>query len=379
MNTASRRLRAGIVGGGRGSFIGSVHRMAAQLDGDTAFVAGAMSSDPQTALECAAAWNLDRGYVSFAEMAVAEAARTDGIDFVIIATPNHMHFPVAKAFLEAGIHVVCDKPLAFSVAEGQALAVLVEQGAPLFAVSYTYTGYPMVREARNLLRGGKLGRLRKVLVEYNQSWLADDVERQGSKQAAWRTDPSKAGLSGCVGDIGTHAENLLHFVTGERISALCADLTAFVPGRELDDDANILIRLEGGSKGTLVCSQIASGEENNLSLRVYGEKAGLEWRQQEPNSLTYKPLGGPIQVLRAGSPYLGAPAQAASLIPAGHPEGYIEAFAAFYRDFKADIRRIHAGERALLNYPSVQDGLRGLRFIETAVKSSGDGGQWMSL
>jgi predicted dehydrogenase len=374
-----RRLRAGIVGGGRGSFIGGVHRIAAQLDGEALIVAGAMSSNPTIAGESAANWYLDRSYESFAEMAHAEATLSEGIDFVIVATPNHLHYPVARAFLEAGIHVVCDKPLAYSVAEGEALAAFVDQGAPLFALTYNYTGYPAVRQARAMIRGGQLGALRKVLVEYNQSWLTDPIERSGSKQAAWRTDPSKAGVSGCVGDIGSHAENLLQFVTDERISALCADLSAFVPGRELDDDANILIRLERGAKGTLVCSQVACGEENNLSIRIYGEKAGLEWRQQEPNSLIYKPLGQPWQTLLAGSSYLSSAAQAASRIPAGHPEGYLEAFAVIYREFIADVHRVRLGEAPRRNYATVHDGLRGLRFVAKAVESSRYGGKWLTL
>lgn len=373
------RLRAGIVGGGRGSFIGGVHRIAAQLDGEALVVAGALSSNPTIAHESAAAWYLERSYESFTEMARAEAALPDGIDFVIVATPNHLHYPVARAFLEAGIHVVCDKPLAFSVAEGEALAALVDQCTPLFGLTYNYTGYAAVRQAREMTRRGDLGRLRKVLVEYNQSWLTDPIERSGSKQAAWRTDPGRAGVGGCVGDIGSHAEHLLQFVTGERITALCADLSSFVPGRVLDDDANMLIRLEGGAKGTLVCSQVASGEENNLSIRVYGEKAGLEWRQQEPNSLIYKPSDQPWQTLRAGSAYLSAPAQAASRIPAGHPEGYLEAFAVIYREFIADVRRVRLGETPRRDYATVHDGLRGLRFVATAVESSRRGGTWLTL
>jgi predicted dehydrogenase len=377
--TSDRRLRAGIVGGGRGSFIGGVHRIAAELDGEALIVAGAMSSNPTIARESAAAWYLDRSYESFDEMARTEAAVSDGIDFVIVATPNHLHYPVAKAFLEAGVHVICDKPLAFSVAEGEALANLVDRGTRLFALTYNYTGYPAIRQAREMIRHGELGALRKVIVEYNQSWLTDPIERSGSKQAAWRTDPSKAGVSGCVGDIGSHAENLLHFVSGERIAALCADLSTFVPGRELDDDANILIRLEGGGKGTLVCSQVACGEENNLSIRIYGEKAGLEWRQQEPNSLIYKTSGRPWQILRAGNSYLSDAAQAASRIPAGHPEGYLEAFAVIYREFIADVRRVLLGEIPLQNYPTVHDGLRGLRFIAKAVESSRGSRKWLTV
>jgi predicted dehydrogenase len=376
---SSRRLRAGIVGGGRGSFIGKVHRIAAELDGEALVLAGAMSSNPIIARESAAAWYLARSYESFAEMAHIEATLSDGIDFVIVATPNHLHYPVARAFLEAGIHVICDKPLAFSVAEGEALADLVDRGTGLFALTYNYTGYPAVRQAREMVRHGQLGTLRKVIVEYNQSWLTDPIERSGSKQAEWRTDPNKAGVSGCVGDIGSHAENLLHFVTGERITALCADLTTFVPGRQLDDDANMLIRLEGGGKGTLVCSQVACGEENNLTIRIYGGKGGLEWRHQEPNSLIYKPSGQPWQTLRAGGGYLSEAAQAAARIPAGHPEGYLEAFAVIYREFIADVRRVLLGETPCRNYPTVLDGLRGLRFIAKAVESSQGGGKWLAV
>jgi predicted dehydrogenase len=378
-SVAGRRLRAGIVGGGRGSFIGALHRIAAQLDGEALLVAGALSSDPGVAAMSAAAWYLDRHYESFAVMAESEAKRADGIDFVIIATPNHLHYPVAKAFLDAGIHVVCDKPLALSVPEGEAIAALVSRGATLFAMTYTYTGYPAVCEAREMIRRGELGQLRKVMVEYNQQWLMEPIERTGSKQAAWRADPAKSGVSGCVADIGSHAENLLHFITGDRIAALCADLCTFVPGRALDDDANMLIRLEGGGRGTIVCSQIACGEDNNLAFRLYGDKAGLEWHQQDPNSLIYKPAGKPWQILRTGSGYLSEPARAASRLPPGHPEGFLEALAVIYRNFIADIRRLQRGEAPHEDYATVQDGLRGLRFIATAVESSRTGGRWMSL
>jgi predicted dehydrogenase len=375
----SRRLRAGIVGGGRGAFIGAVHRMAAELDGQALVVAGAMSSDPRNARESAAAWYLDRSYDSYVEMARSECARADGIDFVIVATPNDLHLPVARTFLQAGIHVVCDKPLALNVEQGEQLVALVEGGRSLFALTHTYTGYPAVRQARQMVQQGQLGELRKVLIEYNQDWLMDPIEHSGSKQAGWRTDPARSGLGGCVADIGTHAQNLLEFVTGQRIIALCADLSRFVPGRRLDDDANMLLRLEGGAKGTLVCSQIACGEENGLSLRVYGSRGALEWQQQEPNTLVYKPPGAPWQLLRTGQAYLGASARAAVRLPAGHPEGYLEAFAVLYRDFIADVRRLQAGEPLLGNYPSARDGLRGLRFIAQAVASSERGAQWVDM
>lgn len=374
----STPLRAGIIGGGRGAFIGSIHRIAAELDGQIRIVAGAMSALPDIARESAAAWNLERSYGSFEEMARAEAARPDGINLAIIATPNHLHLPAARVFLDAGIHVICDKPLALTLAEGEILVGVVSKSKALFALTHTYTGYPAIRQAREMVLAGQLGTLRKVLVEYQQDWLREPLERQGNKQAEWRTDPKRAGLSCCVADIGTHAENLLEFVTGRRIEALCADMTSFVPGRLLDDDANMLLRLEGGAKGTLVCSQIACGEENNLNLRIYGSEAGIEWHQQEPNTLVHKPAGRPWELLRVGQHYLGAAAGVATRTPAGHPEGYLEAFANIYRLFIADIQRTQRGEAPLRDYPTAEDGLRGLRFVARAVESSAQGSQWVS-
>jgi predicted dehydrogenase len=374
-----RRLRAGIVGGGRGAFIGAVHRMAAELDGEAQVVAGALSSHPQVALESAAAWGLERAYTSYKDMAAAEAAAENGIDFVIIATPNDLHYPVAKAFLEAGIHVVCDKPLALTVAEGEELARLVEGGRRLFALTHAYSGYPAVRQAREMVRDGRLGDIRKVMVEYTQDWLMEPLESRGNRQAAWRTDPARAGPGGCVGDIGTHAAHLLEFVTHLPIEALCADLSSFVAGRRLDDDASILLRLRGGAKGTLLCSQIACGEENRLALRVYGTQAGLEWHQQEPNTLIHKPAGKPWVLLRSGQSYLGESARAVTRLPGGHPEGYLEAFANLYRAFIRDVRRVSLGEPPARDYPGVQDGLRGLRFIAHAVASARAGSVWVSV
>jgi predicted dehydrogenase len=374
-----RRLRAGIVGGGRGAFIGSVHRIAAELDGQAQVVAGAMSSHEQTARESAAAWFLERVYTSYEDMASCEAADTNGIDFVIIATPNDLHYPVARAFLAAGIHVICDKPLALTVAEGEALAHLVAAGTTLFALTHSYTGYPAVRQAREMVRRGQLGEIRKVMVEYTQDWLMEPLETRGNKQAVWRTDPARAGLSGCVGDIGSHAHNLLEFVTERPIEALCADLSSFVAGRRLDDDANILLRLRGGAKGTLVCSQVACGEENRLSIRVYGSQAGLEWHQQDPNTLIYKPANSPWERLRTGHSYLGCAAKAVTRMPPGHPEGYLEAFANIYRGFMQDVRRVGLGQAPVGDYPGIQDGLRGLRFIAQAVASSQAGSVWLSV
>ena len=375
----SRRLRAGIVGGGLGAFVGSVHRIAAELDGQAQVVAGAMSSHSRTARESAGAWFLDRAYTSYEDMAWSEAADKSGIDFVIIATPNDLHFPVAKAFLSSGIHVICDKPLALTVAEGEELASLVEAGTTLFALTHNYTGYPAVRQAREIVRGGQLGEIRKFMVEYTQDWLMEPLERRGNKQAAWRTDPARAGLSGCVGDIGTHAQNLLEFVTDRQVEALCADLSSVITGRRLDDDANILLRLRGGARGTLVCSQVACGDENRLSIRVYGSQAGLEWHQEEPNTLLYKRAGSPWERLRTGQSYLSPPAKAVTRMPAGHPEGYLEAFANIYRGFMQDVRRVELGQPPVRDYPGVQEGLRGLRFIAQAVASSQAGSVWLNV
>jgi predicted dehydrogenase len=376
---AGRRLRAGIVGGGRGAFIGAVHRIAAELDGEALVVAGALSSDPVRARESARDWRLERSYEDYAQMAREEAAREDGIDFAIVATPNHLHYPVAKAFVEAGIHVICDKPLALSVAEGEALAALVASHRVRFALAHPYGAYPLVREARERVAAGELGELRRVLVEYQQDWLREPLERTGNKQAEWRADPARAGLGGCIGDIGTHAQHLLEYVTDRRIASLCADLTAFVPGRALYDDANVLLRLEGGAKGVLTCSQIACGEENDLVIRVYGTQGGLEWRQQEPNTLVMKPAGAPWQLLRTGGGYTGVAARASTRIPAGHPEGYLEAFANVYRAFAADVRCAAAGEPLVGGYPTVDDGVRGMKFVRSVVESSRDGGRWVSL
>jgi len=375
----ARRLRAGIVGGSRGAFIGAVHRIAAELDGQAQVVAGAMSSDARIARESAAEWFLARSYASYQEMAAAEAADANGIDFVIIATPNDLHYPVARTFLEADIHVICDKPLALNVAEGEELVRLVEAGPTLFALTHPYTGYPAVRQAREIVGDGRLGEIRLCLIEYTQDWLMEPLERRGNKQAAWRTDPARAGLGGCVADIGTHAANLLEYVTGRRIEAVCADLSSFVEGRRLDDDAHMMLRVEGGAKGTLVCSQVACGEENRLSLRVYGSQAGLEWHQEEPNTLLFKPAGRPWERWRTGHAYMGAAAQAATRVPPGHPEGYLEAFANIYRGFMQDVRRVAIGQPPLRDYPGVHEGLRGLRFVAQAVASSRAGSLWQSL
>jgi predicted dehydrogenase len=378
-DVAHRKLRAGIVGGGAGSFIGAIHRVAAQLDGQAELVAGAMSSDPQKAEASAQAWYLNRSYGSFAEMARAEAKRADGIDFVMITTPNHMHSPVARAFLEQGIHVVCDKPMTFNLEEAQELVELVERSNLIFALTHNYTGYPAVRQARQMVRSGQLGEIHKVIVEYVQDWLIRAEEKTGNKQASWRTDPKRSGIAGCVGDIGTHGENLMEFITGLKIASLCADLTTFVEGRQLDDDANMLLRLENGAKGLLTCSQVAAGEENNLSIRVYGTKAGLEWHQMEPNTLIFKQPGQPHQIWRSGQPYMSDEAKAAARTPPGHPEGFFEAFANIYKLAIEDIRRVESGAKPQGGYPTVYDGLRGMQFITRAVESSQKGAVWVTM
>lgn len=375
---AGRKLRVGIVGGGSGAFIGAVHRLAAEFDGEAELVAGAMSADPQTAHESAAAWRLPRSYDSYLAMATAEAAREDGIDFAMVATPNHLHLPVARAFLEAGIHVICDKPVTATLAEAQSLADIVAAGDALFALTHTYTGYTMVREARAIVAAGRLGTLRKVQVEYNQDWLMEPLEREGNKQAAWRTDPDQAGLSCCVGDIGTHAFNLLEYISGRAVQEVCAELTSFVEGRQLDDDASMLLRLEGGARGTLVSSQIACGEENNLTIRLYGTAGGLEWHQQAPDTLIFKPAGKPWETLRRGGGYLGPIGAEHGRAPGGHPEGYLDAFANIYRDFIADVRRVGAGDSPVNNYPGIAEGVRGMKFVQAAVDSSAAGCAWRS-
>jgi predicted dehydrogenase len=374
-----RPLRAGIVGGGRGAFIGAVHRIAAELDGQARVVAGAMSSNRETARSSAADWNLDRSYETFDAMAAEEAVRDDGIDFVIVATPNHLHLPVAHAFLSAGIHVVCDKPLAATLEQAEQIAAVAAECKALFALTHTYSGYPMVREAAALIAEDRIGELRKVQVEYNQDWLMEPLENQGNKQAEWRADPQRAGISGCVGDIGTHAHHLLEYVSGRQVQSVCAELSTFVAGRILDDDASMLLRLDGGARGTLVCSQIATGEENSLSIRLYGTKGGLEWHQTEPNTLILKTANRPREFLRTGAPYLSARASAATRTPAGHPEGYIEAFANIYRDFIADVRRVMAGQQVHGGYPGIEAGLRGMHFVAAAVESSHNGVVWVDV
>ncbi len=382
----SRKVRYGMVGGGRGAFIGGVHRIAAAMDQQIELVCGAFSSDPEKSKASGADFFLpaERCYGNFQEMIVGEAAlpADQRMDFVSIVTPNHMHFPPAKMALESGFHVLSDKPATFNLEEAKTLADIVKTSGRLYGLTHNYTGYPLVKQAREMIASGKLGKIRKVVVEYPQGWLATKLEDSGQKQAGWRTDPKQSGAAGCVGDIGTHAENLAEYITGLKISELAADITAFVEGRLLDDDANILLRFEGGAKGVLHSSQISVGEENNLNIRVYGEIGGIEWHQREPNTMLVKWLDQPMQVYRTGNGYLGKAAAAATRTPPAHPEGYLEAFANIYRNFANHIRAFDSGatpDEMCLDYPKIADGIRGMAFIEAVVASSANNAAWTKL
>jgi len=373
-----------MVGGGPGAFIGAVHRIAARMDDRFELVAGALSSNPERSRAAALEMHIapERAYGSFAEMAAAEAKRPDRIDAVSIVTPNHLHFGPAKAFLEAGIHVICDKPLTTTVEDAVALAGIVKKSGLIFGLTHNYTGYPLVRQAREMVEAGELGRLRVVQVEYAQDWLTTPVEATGNKQAVWRTDPAQSGPAGSLGDIGTHAYNIACFVTGLRCEQVAAEVSIFVPGRRLDDNVQTLLRFEGGARGMLWASQVATGNENNLRLRVYGEKAGLEWGQENPNYLRFAPYGKPpVTISRAGA---GATASAkhASRIPSGHPEGYLEAFAQLYTDLAEQIAARNAGRAAAassLLVPGVKEGVEGVQFIEGVLKSSKQNSGWVKL
>lgn len=379
---SERRIRLGMVGGGQGAFIGAVHRIAARLDDQFELVAGALSGDPIRAKASGAELRLDprRSYASYAEMARAETARPDGIEAVSIVTPNHLHAPVAKTFLAAGVHVICDKPMTVTVAEAQELVRCVETSGRLFILTHNYTGYPMIRQARAMVAAGELGAIRLVQAEYAQDWLTEKAEASGSKQAEWRTDPKRSG-GGAIGDIGTHAYNLACFVTRLELDSLACDLTSFVEGRKVDDNAAILLRFRGGAKGMLWASQVAVGNENALRLRVYGETGGLEWSHGDPNTLWVTRFGGLKQKLtRGGSGALPA-AQRVTRVPPGHPEGYLEGFATIYAEAARAIRAARAGEKpdeAVL-YPTAQDGLAGMRFIAAAVASSQSNASWTKV
>jgi predicted dehydrogenase len=389
VESGSGPIRYGMVGGGQGAFIGAVHRIAARMDNEFELVAGALSSDPERARASAEELGLDpdRSYGSYAEMAKAEAKRADGIEAVAIVTPNNVHVPAAMAFLNAGIHVICDKPLAMTLAEAKKLAAVVEKTGKVFVLTHNYTAYPMIRQAREMVAKGQLGDIRLVQVEYPQDWLTEDLAATGQKQASWRSDPKQAGAGGALGDIGTHAYNLARFVSGLELDSLSADLDSFVPGRQLDDNVNVLLRFKAKgkahpAKGMLWASQVAPGHENGLKLRVYGTRGGLEWVQADPNYLWYTPFGQPKQLLtRAGA---GAMPVAGRLtrVPSGHPEGYLEGFANIYQEAARAIRaaRKKGGKPPKdVIFPTVQDGVEGMAFIEACVKSSKKNGAWTKL
>ena len=382
-----RKIRMGMVGGGRGAFIGAVHRIAAAIDQQIELVCGAFSSTPEKSIASGEDFFLptERCYGTYQEMIEKEKELPVGerMDFVSIVTPNHMHFAPAKMALENGFHVLSDKPACFNLAEAKELAEVVKNSpGQLYGLTHNYTGYPLVKEAKDMIAAGKLGKIRKVVVEYPQGWLATKLEDSDQKQAAWRTDPTKSGAGGCVGDIGTHAENLAEYITGLKIKELSADITAFVDGRLLDDDCNVLLRFDNGAKGILHSSQISVGEENNLNIRVYGEKGGIEWHQNEPNTMLVKWLEEPMQVYRTGLGYLGANSAAATRTPPAHPEGYLEAFANVYKNFANHIRAVEAGEtpdEVALDYPKIEDGVRGMAFIDAVINSSKENAAWTAL
>ena len=378
------RIRLGMVGGGQGAFIWEVHRFAARLDDRFELCAGALSSEPERALASALELGIaaERSYSSFAEMAKSESARPDGVQAVAIVTPNHLHVAPALAMLEAGIHVICDKPLSSDYQQAQKLAEAVQASSAHFAVTYNYSAYPLIREARAMVAAGALGALRLVQVEYPQDWLATDIETEGQKQAEWRTDPARAGAGGCIGDIGTHAFHLAGFVSGQQPESLLADLSSFVAGRALDDNAHILLRYADGARGMLWASQVAAGQENALRLRIYGELGSLEWMQENPNVLTHRPLGEPARTLTRGG--AGTVSGAVTRLPPGHPEGFIEGFATLYSDFAdliASSDAIHDCNEddpsRLL--PTVADGVKGVRFVAAAVESMANGSSWVTL
>ena len=375
------RIRYGMVGGGQGAFIGAVHRIAARIDDKYELVAGALSSDPERAKASGAELGLaeDRCYVDFKTMAMAEAKRADGIEVVSIVTPNHMHFPAAKAFIEAGIHVICDKPLSLNLKEALALEKLLAKNPKvIFALTHNYSGYPMIRQARAMVAAGELGELRLVQGEYPQDWLTTDLEKSGQKQAAWRTDPKRSGAGGCVGDIGTHTYQLATYVSGLTLEELSADLTSFVKGRKLDDNASVMLRFKSGAKGHIWASQVAPGHENGLKLRVYGTKGGLEWTQADPNYLWFTPFGEPKRLITRGGAGANAAANRVTRIPGGHPEGYLEGFANIYTEVARAIEAKRAGKKVDkdVDFPGIQDGVAGMAFIEACVKSSAKNGRW---
>ena len=382
----SRKIKMGMIGGGRGAFIGAVHRMAAGIDGQIEFVAGALHVDPEIALLSGQDLflNPNRNYGTYQELFEKESQlpEDERIDFVSIVTPNHVHFDPAKLALENGFHVVCEKPMTYSLEEALALEKLVNETGLVFALTHTYTGYPMIKQAREMIQSGMFGNIRKVVVEYPQGWLSTFLENTGQEQATWRTDPKRSGKAGSVGDIGTHAENLAETITGLKIVELCADVSTFVKGRLLDDDANVLIRFDNGAKGVLHVSQISAGEENPINIRVYGEKGGIQWHQHDPNTMYVKWLDKPMEVYRTGCGYMGEMAQAHTRTPSGHPEGYLEAFGNIYRNFAKVVQaRIDGKEpdTEFLDFPTVHDGVRGMKFIDAVIESGAKNAQWIKL
>jgi predicted dehydrogenase len=382
----NRKIRMGMVGGGKDAFIGAVHRIAANMDGQVEFCCGALSINPEVARESGKMLFLpeDRVYLNYEEMIVQESKMPADkrIDFVTIVTPNFAHFAPAMLALEHGFNVVIEKPIALSLEEAKQLQQKVKETGLILCLTHTYSGYPMVKQARQMVKEGKLGTIRKIVVEYPQGWLSTLTEREGNAQAAWRTDPSKSGKSGCMGDIGTHAAQLAEYISGLKIAKLCADLNIVVPGRALDDDGNMLLKFDNGANGILMASQIAAGEENALKIRIYGEKGGMEWHQMEPNTLVVKWLNEPMQVYRVGQAYMADIAKHNTRVPAGHPEGYLEAFANIYRNFVLTLRtRLEGGTptEAMLDFPTVEDGVRGMAFIENAVASSQSDQKWFDF
>ena len=378
------RIRLGMVGGGQGAFIGAVHRLAARMDDHYLFVAGALSSDAARSKVSGEELGLaaDRIYTDFNEMAKAEARRKDGIEAVSIVTPNHMHFPAAKAFIEAGIHVICDKPLSLNLKEALALEkLLARRKDVIFALTHNYSGYPMIRQARAMVAAGELGDIRLVHGEYPQDWLTNPIEKDGQKQAAWRTDPKRSGAGGCVGDIGTHTYQLACFVSGLACAELSADLTSFVKGRVLDDNAHVMMRFKGGAKGMIWASQVAPGHENGLKIRVYGTRGGLEWVQADPNYLWYTPFGEPKRLITRGGAGSNAAAARVTRVPPGHPEGYLEGFANIYSEAARAIKAKRAGKKPDkdIQFPGIADGVAGMAFIEACVKSSAKNARWMKV
>ncbi len=378
-----QRIRLGMVGGGTGAFIGAVHRIAARLDDRYELVAGALSSTPERARESGAELGLqaDRVYDDYRQMAIREARLKQGIEAVAIVTPNHLHYPVAREFLKRGIHVICDKPLTATLKDARKLAALVERSDALFVLTHNYTGYPMVRQAREMIGAGELGDIRLVQVEYVQDWLSEPLEQTGQKQAAWRTDPAQSGAGGSTGDIGTHAHNLAEFVSGLRVEELAADVHTFVDGRRVDDNAHVLLRFEGGARGMLWCSQVAPGHENGLVLRIYGTRGSLRWAQEDPNYLTFSPLAQEPRLITRGGAGSGESAGRMTRIPPGHPEGYLEGFANIYAEAATAIVAARTGADLPdeLQYPGVDDGVRGVAFIEACIASSRRNGAWVKL